>query len=292
MGMDLKLTIVLAFLALISIYIPQIEGTVLRTILGLFVIVVAPGYVLIAALYPGKANINGIMRMVLSLGMSVIIAFLIGLVLNFTAWGIRLEPVAICLAVFSIITALVANMRRLGLNEEDRLSPHIMKIISSFLGEAFPQGSKFLDNVVTLVLLVSIALSIITIAFVIVFPQNGEKYTEFYILGPDGIAENYTTEYHLGDSGMFTIGVVNHEQRSVPYNVRVVMNSNSSESTLYTDQFTLADNQTLEKATRIWQNIPGTNMKLEFLLYADGNMNSPYRECHVWVNVTQPAARP
>ncbi|WP_158301493.1 DUF1616 domain-containing protein [Methanocella paludicola] len=290
MDIDLKLTIVLAFLALTSIYIPQIKGTALMTILGLFVVVVAPGYALVAALFPGKAAINGNIRIVISLGMSVIITALIGLVLNFTAWGIRLEPVAISLSYFSIIVALIANMRRLGLNEEDRQSPHIRETISLIFGEAFPKEVRFSDKVVTFVFLVSMVLSITAIGYVIVFPQNGEKYTEFYILGPDGIAENYTTNFRLGDNGTFIVGVVNHEQKSLAYNVRVVMNNGFDQSTLYTDQFTLANDQTLEKAARISPDITGTNMKLQFFLYADGNMSSPYRECHVWVNVTQPAA--
>jgi uncharacterized membrane protein len=289
MDIDLKLIIVLAILALISIYLPQVEGTAIRTILALLVIVVAPGYALVAALFPGKVDINNAERMVLSLGMSVILAALFGLGLNFTAWGISLDPVAISLCFFSVAIALVANMRRLELPESDRFTLRLIRTVSALKGEAFPEGSKFLDNAATVVLLLCIALSVSTIAYVIIFPQYGEKYTELYILGPNGIAENYTTNYHLGDNGTFIIGVVNHEQRSMSYNVQVVLNNSVNESTLYTDQFTLADNQTLQKSALITPNVIGTNMELQFLLYANGNMSSPYRECHVWINVTQPA---
>ena len=54
--------------------------------------------------------------------MSVIIAPLIGLGLNFTEWGIRMNPIAVCLSAFSIATVLIANKRRLDMSA-DTVSP-------------------------------------------------------------------------------------------------------------------------------------------------------------------------
>jgi uncharacterized membrane protein len=288
MDMDLKLIIGLAIVALISIYVPVIEGTPVRIVLALAMIVLAPGYSLVAALFPAREDIDVLERMALSLGMSVIIAPLIGLGLNFTDWGIRLEPIAVCLAAFSIATVLIANKRRLDMPEESRFSPHLMKTVKAMFSEAFPKNARLTEKALTAVLLLSIILSVSVIAYVIVFPQYGEKFTEFYILGPNGKAENYTTSYHLGDSGTFIIGVANHEQRNVSYNVIVQLENNAMTKTLYTDNMTLADNQTLERTTHLTPDMIGTNMKLQFLLYKDGNTSSPYRECHVWVNVTSP----
>lgn len=288
MDMDLKLIIGLVIAALISIYVPVIEGTAIRTVLALVLIILAPGYSLIAALFPGKADIDVLERMALSLGMSVIIAPLIGLGLNFTDWGIRLDPITVCISAFSIATVLIANKRRLDMQEESRFSPHMIQSVKAMFGEAFPKNAKITDKVLTAVLLLSILLSVSVIAYVIVFPQYGEKFTEFYILGPNGKAENYTTSYHLGDSGTFIIGVTNHEQTNMSYNVLVQLVDNAMTKTLYTDNMTLADNQTLERTAHITPDMIGTNMKLQFLLYKGGNMSSPYRECHVWVNVTSP----
>jgi len=121
--------------------------------------------------------------------------------------------------------------------------------------------------------------------------RETEKFTEFYILGPNCKAENYMTSYHLGDSGTFIIGVTNHELKDESYNVLVQLVGSNRTTTLYTDKITLADNQTLEKPAHIQPDMIGTNMELQFLLYKDGNMSSPYRECHVWVNVTSPGSR-
>jgi len=38
-----------------------------------------------------------------------------------------------------------------------------------------------------------------------------EPFTEFYILGPEGKADNYPTDYVLGENGTVIVGIVNHE---------------------------------------------------------------------------------
>jgi uncharacterized membrane protein len=119
-------------------------------------------------------------------------------------------------------------------------------------------------------------------------PKQGEKFTEFYILGPDGKADKYPTKYTLGDQKPVIVGVVNHEYRNVTYDLIVSLNDSTTVSNIYSEQLTLGDNQTWEKNINLMPDRIGTNMKMEFLLYADGNMTTPYRECHLWVNVTQP----
>ena len=38
-------------------------------------------------------------------------------------------------------------------------------------------------------------------AYVIITPKEGEKFTEFYILGPNGTASDYPTELKVGKGG-------------------------------------------------------------------------------------------
>jgi uncharacterized membrane protein len=51
-----------------------------------------PGYVFITALFPEKKELDNLERLALSLGLSIAIVPLIGLLLNYTPWGIRLIP--------------------------------------------------------------------------------------------------------------------------------------------------------------------------------------------------------
>ena len=52
-------------------------------------------------------------------------------------------------------------------------------------------------------------------------PKQGETFTEFYILGPGGQASNYPTNITVGQNASVIIGIVNHEQKTVNYNLIV-----------------------------------------------------------------------
>jgi len=58
-------------------------------------------------------------------------------------------------------------------------------------------------------------------------PKQGEKFTEFYILGPGGKAEDYPTALKAGETGTVTIGVVNHEYRDMDYTLDVLLGNES-----------------------------------------------------------------
>lgn len=286
MAVDLKLIIGFVVVTLGFIYIPVINETIIRSALGLIMILFVPGYSLIAALFPGKKDIDGIERAALSFGLSIAVSPLIGLGLNYTPWGIRLDPIVVCLTIFTIICTLIANKRRHELIDEERFSIDFVGIYRQFRGEVFSQDKTQLDKALTVVLIISILLSIAMLAYVIVVPKTGETFTEFYILGHDGKADNYPTKYALGDDKPIIVGVVNHEYRNVTYDLVIALNDSTTITNLYTEQLTLENNQTWEKTIDLTPDRVGTNMKLEFLLYADGNMTAYYRECHLWINVT------
>ena len=104
---NIPIDIVLCMLwSLISIPISllNVEG-ILRVILGLPFILFIPGYILIFALFPNKKKDRGIdiiERIALSFGLSIAIVPLIGLGLNYTSWGIRLEPILLSIFIFII----------------------------------------------------------------------------------------------------------------------------------------------------------------------------------------------
>jgi uncharacterized membrane protein len=287
MALDLKLILGFVFVTLVFIYVPIINETIIRSALGLVMVLFVPGYALIAALFPGKKDIDGIERAALSFGLSIAVTPLIGLGLNYTPWGIRLDPIVVCLTIFTSICVLVANKRRHELPGEERFSIDFGNIYGQFRAEVFGEDRDRLDKALTVILVASILLSVIVLAYVVVVPKHGETFTEFYILGPGGKADNYPTNFKLGDSKPVITGIVNHEYRNVTYDMVVNLNDSESVTKLYSDRMTLSDNQTLEKTIYVRPDRIGTNMKMEFLLYADGNMTAPYRELHLWVNVTR-----
>lgn len=286
MAADLKLTVLFTLVTLAFIYVPVLNETIIRPVLGLAMVLFVPGYALIAALFPGRKDLDGIERAALSFGLSIAVTPLIGLGLNYTPWGIRLDPIVVCLTVFTLVCVLVANRRRHGLKAGEWFDIDFAAAYRQAKGEVLGNDRSQLDKVLTVVLIVAILLSIATLAYVVAVPKNGEKFTEFYILGPDGKADNYPTTYTLGDTKPVIVGIADHEYRSVTYDLVIAQNASGAVVNLYNTTLTLADNQTWEQPIDVKPALAGSNSELEFLLYADGNRTSPYRECHLWVNVT------
>lgn len=121
-----------------------------------------------------------------------------------------------------------------------------------------------------------------------------EPLTEFYILGPEGTAENYPAEYVLGESGTVIVGIINHEQKPVNYTMEVKLGNTSLPLPPDQQHITLGDNETWEKAVTITPPFEGKDMMLGFSLYnedkkkvVEGEICPPYRDLNLWINVSQ-----
>ena len=84
----------------------------LRYVLGSIFVLYLPGATLIEALYPREEDLSPLERLALSIGLSLAIVPLIGLVLNYTPWGIRLVPIVVSLTVFTVIMSIIASWRK------------------------------------------------------------------------------------------------------------------------------------------------------------------------------------
>jgi len=81
-----------------------------RYLLGSIFVLWLPGYSLIKALFPTK-ELDNIERAALSIGMSLALVPIAGLLLNYTPWGIRVTPVTISLLALTITLATAAVIR-------------------------------------------------------------------------------------------------------------------------------------------------------------------------------------
>ena len=284
---DLFVVIALSILMLFFTLVPGLDALPVRIPLGLVMVLFLPGYALIAALFPGKDDLDGIERVALSFGLSIAVVPLIGLGLNYTPWGIRLTPVVISLSVFTVAMAAAAHLRRLNLPLDDRFSVQFKKGLNSFRKEITANETSRLDRALTVILIITIIISISALIYVIVTPKQGEKFTEFYILGPGGKAYDYPTNVTVGNKSSVIVGVVNHEYAEVNYTMRLQLNN----STILSQELTLQNNQTWERPERYSLDKPGDNQKLEFLLYKERNFTAPYRDLHLWVNVSDSGKR-
>lgn len=223
---DLMLTILLALICIPLVLIPPLNETPARIVIGLIFVLFLPGYSLIAFLFPRKKDLDAVERIALSFGLSIALVPLVGLILNYT-FGIRLMPVLLSLAALTILLSIAAYFRRLSVPEEDRFGFDIRALFKGF--DEFKEASRT-DKILTVILLASILASIFTLIYVIVTPKQGERFTEFYILGEKGKASDYPTKLWAGQNATVIIGIVNHEYRTVNYTVEIWLVNASYES--------------------------------------------------------------
>jgi len=293
--------------------------TTVRTLLGVPFLLLIPGYVLIFALFPAKKTDRGIdviERLALSFGLSIAVVPLIGLGLNYTPWGIRLEPILLSVFFFILIIGLIGVYRWRKTDPEERF------IISLTL--SFPKQENKIDRALTIMVVIAIVIVIASLVYVIMMPKTGETFTELYLLGPTGKAAGFPRNLTMNETATVTIGVTNYENRLINYtlevwliNQSIVPNNQTGDNETHYNQmwFLKAITITLpSKELNIeapWQPQWTTNytfaidkpgeFKLAFLLFTTSNtpyettidyheiaaekLTSAYRENHLWITV-------
>lgn len=92
--------------------ITQYPLVTIRYVLGTIFVLFIPGFSLIQCLYYRREDLDDLERFALSIGLSLALVPLVGLVLNYTPFGIRLSPVTISLSILSIILIVCGTIRR------------------------------------------------------------------------------------------------------------------------------------------------------------------------------------
>ncbi len=283
---DLKIVVVLVLLTGSLIILPPFNDSPVRTMLGLPMVLFLPGYALIAALFPGKDDLDGIERIALSFGLSIAIVPLIGLLLNYTPWGIRLLTVLVSLTFFTLAMVLIARYRRRSLGD-NAFTVSFRQMYVSFKHEMFTEQETRFGRMLNVTLILLISISLLTLAYVMITPKQGEKFTEFYILKSEGIVDNYDTQLESGERVDVIVGIVNHEYTMVNYSLEARLDNESLDIPSTFQHISLNHNETWEQPLSILPDDTGSAMKLQYLLYRDGSFTEPYRELHLWINVTE-----
>lgn len=324
---DLVIVLLLDVLTGIFVFAPVIKETPIRAALGLPFVLFLPGYAFVAALFPEQGpspaedeteaetgrvdrlregSIDGIERLALSFGLSIAISPLIGLVLNFTPFGIRLVPVVLAIGGFTLLATGIATARRNALLPEKRFSVPFQQWYTAIRAELFEPETQ-VDRILNLILVVSLVLAMSSVAYAVFVPKPGEAFTEFYLLteneSGDLTAANYPSNFTVGESKPLVVGITNQEHQQVNYSVvvqlqRVRTSNNSTEvlerETIERFQPTLSENETWTRRHNVTPTMTGDRLRLAYLLYRGTAPSQPtvenaYRETHLWVNVTSGA---
>lgn len=323
---DLAAVIALTVVTVGAVFLPIVSTTPLRIVLGLPFALFLPGYAFIAALFPEAGasqtidsetttdslvprpgnGIDGLERIVLSFGLSIAITPLIGLVLNFTPWGIRLAPVVTAISGFILLVTVIAALRRWELPADERFQVSYRTWLVSGRKELFHPDTRT-DAVLNVVLVCSLLLAVASVGWAVAVPKQGESFTEVYLLTEreNGtlVADNYPTEFVQGEGKSLVVGIGNHEHRAMNYTVvvelqRVQFENNSTrvleERELRRFQTYVGANKTWREKQTITPTMAGTRLRLIYLLYKGSASSDPStanaaQEVHLWVNVSTPA---
>ena len=216
---DLFFMIILLTIGIVTIYLPILNATPLRYALPLPLLFFIPGYCIVAAVFPKEGDIDLLERVALSIGISLAVVILIGLTLNFTPWGIRLEPVVIFISLFTLIIILIAHYRRALSPAEKRLRIQVFPTVRSAREGIFPSGQKRIDHLLNIGLALVITIAIIITVFVILAPKEGERFSEFYVLSEKHTLSDYPQRIFPGTYYPLYIGIGNQEHRNVTYTI-------------------------------------------------------------------------
>ncbi len=269
------LAAILGLSALLVVTIHFLPSSALRTILGTGFVLFFPGYTMVAALFPGRHDLEGLERLGLCLGLSIAVLPLMGLVLNYTPWGITLLSTLFSAGAFMVGCAAVAYYRRGKLPQQERYALRLELDIPGW------RSAGVLDKSLTVALGVSIFAAVGIFVFVLAKPEIGERFTEFYVLGPYGVADDYPTRIIVGQPISLIVGVINREHEEVEY--RIVREVGGQPEQQITG-IHLAHDEKWEHRLTFALQTPGDGQRLDFLLYRAGQ-EEPYRSAHLWVDV-------
>jgi uncharacterized membrane protein len=111
---DLYDIIIIAFLSVfvvISFFVQGLNIVIIHKILGIFYLILIPGYVLMAIILPEKGVLKPIERLGLSIGLSLPITSIVGLALHYTKYGISIGTLSFFLAILTLIMSVYAYIR-------------------------------------------------------------------------------------------------------------------------------------------------------------------------------------
>jgi len=140
--------------------------------------------------------------------------------------------------------------------------------------------------------------------------KNAQKFTEFYMLGINGQAQDYPTEYIMNngkisqvlydngtvdtssESGIVILGIINQTQQTAVYCVKMAINGYpvsielDGTSNEVLGPIKLQQGQKWEQEIGIVPNKSGDNQEVELFLFKDGE-NTANDSLHLWINVKQ-----
>ncbi len=278
----LVLFLSLFLLALVALS-PWLPSTLapLRVILGLAFILFLPGYTLQAAIFAHPNDLDTPQRLALSFGLSLAAVPFVALLLDKLPWGIQLWPVMISEGALIVLSSLVAVLRHWRLPQAER-------------GHGGPglrlwwRGVSRADRLLYFLLAGILLTATLAAAAILLLPRPAQFFTEFFLLGPEGLAESYPRQAHVGEDLQVTLGIANHEDGDRAYRLEVwvtdTWNPERRQQVFAAGPIPLDQGQTFESSLPWRMPWAGKDQQVDFLLFL-GDNPLPYRSLRLTLDV-------
>jgi uncharacterized membrane protein len=251
---------------------------VLRLLLGLAFVILVPGYAFQAALFPRVDDLDGPERLALSIGLSIAVVPPLALILDQLPWGIRLWPIVVAEGAVIAACSTVAWLRRRRLPEEER---PVLAVEVDLKGWWAAQDRA--GRVLYGILAGAFLLAAVSALAIVALPRPDERFTEFYVLGAEGLAEDYPRQAVVGQPLAVTVGIANREGAPAEYRVEVRVGEQSIGGA---GPVLLQDGEVWEQPVTYALPQVGDDQQVEFFLYRDGG-GEPYRSLRLWTDVAE-----
>jgi len=262
-------------LAIILILIINIIPTSpVRIVLAFPFALFFPGFVLTKSLFPENNSLDNVSLIALSFGLSIAIVVILGFVLNYSRLGLHLESLLYSIFAIIVILSIIGWLRLNRLPNDERKDLELL--LPRF-------GIRIHDKVLSIILVVTTLGALGMMIFAIVAPKIGEQYTEFYILGTDGKANNYIQQLSIGEQGQVTLGIINHENNEITYRIEVEINGVSNN---VIDNITLENGQKWENEVSFIPKVADNNSEVDFYIYKGADTQPLFKPLNLSINVS------
>jgi uncharacterized membrane protein len=255
----------------------------IRLPLGLAYVLFVPGYCLAAALFPRSDDLDGIERAGLSLGLSIALVPVLALILDKLPWGLRLLPILVAELAAVLLFLAIAMVRRALLPRGEAFAPSLA-LHPGVWWRALPTS----DRAIYRLGLVALLLAGLALAWVFLVPSPAEFMTEFYVLGPEGLAEGFPRQAIPGEPLSVTLGLANREREARSYRVEIWVTdpwqAGRRERAGEGPARRLVPGEQIEWPVSWAMPWAGPDQLVEFLLFLEGEME-PYRRLRLFVDV-------
>lgn len=329
LGAVIDLIAIIAIVVLTNLAVLYTSGgTVVSLLLGSLFVLFAPGYALVAALFPesgqpitstaekgdsrlfvldrdgGRRSIDLIERLGLAFALSIVLVPLLMLGITLLPVGFTVVPILVAISAWTVICIGIATIRRWSLPGHKRFRVSYHSGSTSGTNPLVNSNSVF-ESVLNLGLAAAILLTVITGAFAVSAPPDGEQYTEFYVLTEDSngslVSTNYPESVSPNNPEQLHVGLENYEGETRNYSVVVQLQRIDRSGTeprvteiAILDQFSMSadHNESTVRAQNVSfpDGFTGQDLRLTFLLYDDSvpavpRSENAYREVHLWIDV-------